>query len=177
VAAWELRPGDQIMGQGGQLLEVESVTQTGIVETVYNVRVAEWHTYFVGCDEWEFSVWAHNACVSLYKAPAKGRGAKQFATGYDATDFTQAPVDGGDNRLYFAKDRWIADSYAVHGPYGEGVIEIQIDKDEYDKHLASYEHPYVGENVHTGKVETGVQLDLPASTFPILNKSKRIWHK
>jgi hypothetical protein len=28
---------------------------------VYNLRVADWHTYFVGCDEWGFSVWAHNA--------------------------------------------------------------------------------------------------------------------
>ncbi|MFO0880607.1 MAG: polymorphic toxin-type HINT domain-containing protein, partial [Gemmataceae bacterium] len=66
VAAWELRPGDQLVGQGGALLRVESVTQTGIVETVYNVRVADWHTYFVGGDEWGFSVWAHNAC--LYRA-------------------------------------------------------------------------------------------------------------
>jgi hypothetical protein len=29
---------------------------------VYNVRVADFHTYFVGCDEWGFSVWAHNSC-------------------------------------------------------------------------------------------------------------------
>jgi hypothetical protein len=28
---------------------------------VYNLRVADFHTYFVGCDEWGFSVWAHNA--------------------------------------------------------------------------------------------------------------------
>jgi hypothetical protein len=28
---------------------------------VYNVRVAECHTYFVGCPEWGFSAWAHNA--------------------------------------------------------------------------------------------------------------------
>ena len=27
---------------------------------VYNLRVADWHTYFVGCGEWGFSVWAHN---------------------------------------------------------------------------------------------------------------------
>jgi len=30
--------------------------------------VADWHTYFVGCDEWGFSVWAHNAdCAILIK--------------------------------------------------------------------------------------------------------------
>jgi filamentous hemagglutinin len=31
------------------------------VATVYNLRVAEYHTYFVGSLEWGFSVWAHNA--------------------------------------------------------------------------------------------------------------------
>jgi len=33
---------------------------TGSWETVCNFRIAEFHTYFVGCDEWGFSVWAHN---------------------------------------------------------------------------------------------------------------------
>jgi hypothetical protein len=27
---------------------------------VYNLHVAQWHTYFVGCQEWGFSLWAHN---------------------------------------------------------------------------------------------------------------------
>jgi len=31
---------------------------------VYNCRVAEYHTYFVGDQEWGFSIWSHNlACV------------------------------------------------------------------------------------------------------------------
>src|SRR5581483_3096131 len=29
-------------------------------ETVYNLRVADYHTYFVGAPEWGFAVWAHN---------------------------------------------------------------------------------------------------------------------
>ncbi|MCZ2340833.1 MAG: HINT domain-containing protein, partial [Bacteroidales bacterium] len=32
------------------------------VEVVYNLRVADWHTYFVGGEDWGFSVWAHNTC-------------------------------------------------------------------------------------------------------------------
>ena len=39
---------------------VEPVEDTGDHETVYNVRVAEWHTYFVGTQEWGFALWAHN---------------------------------------------------------------------------------------------------------------------
>ena len=34
---------------------------TGEYETVYNVRVADYHTYFVGAADWGFAVWAHNA--------------------------------------------------------------------------------------------------------------------
>ncbi|MBY0456346.1 MAG: hypothetical protein K2V38_03305, partial [Gemmataceae bacterium] len=40
------------------------IADSGRVETVYNVEVDEHHTYFVGREEWGFSVWAHNAdCV------------------------------------------------------------------------------------------------------------------
>jgi hypothetical protein len=28
-----------------------------------SATIADWHTYFVGCDEWGFSVWAHNSCI------------------------------------------------------------------------------------------------------------------
>ena len=45
--------------------------------TVYNFRVAEWHTYFVGAIEWGFSVWAHNLCefeVGPYGAFRKSPG-------------------------------------------------------------------------------------------------------
>jgi hypothetical protein len=40
---------------------MEECYDTGEYETVYNCRVEGWHTYFVGCDERCFSVWAHNA--------------------------------------------------------------------------------------------------------------------
>jgi hypothetical protein len=40
---------------------VEGVAVSGEVVTVYNWRVAEFHTYFVGGDDWAFAVWAHNS--------------------------------------------------------------------------------------------------------------------
>jgi hypothetical protein len=40
---------------------VEDLLDTGEVQTVYNLEVAEAHTYFVGMKEWGFSVWAHNS--------------------------------------------------------------------------------------------------------------------
>jgi hypothetical protein len=46
---------------------VEEVYETGEYETVYNLQVADFHTYFVGGDGWAFDVWAHNHYT--YKLP------------------------------------------------------------------------------------------------------------
>ena len=42
-------------------LAVEAVRDTGREEAVYNCRVAEYHTYFVGDAAWGWSLWAHNS--------------------------------------------------------------------------------------------------------------------
>ncbi len=45
-------------------LPVESIADTGGVATVYNFRVAEYHTSYVGSPHWGFAVWSHNSnCV------------------------------------------------------------------------------------------------------------------
>jgi hypothetical protein len=62
VAARELEAGDELSSHDGRWVVVEEVLDTGEYATVYNVRVAEYHTYFVGTREWGFSVWAHNQC-------------------------------------------------------------------------------------------------------------------
>jgi hypothetical protein len=56
-----LKPGDLLPGHDGRWVSVEEVVDTGEWETVYNLQVADHHTYFVGSEEWGFSVWAHNA--------------------------------------------------------------------------------------------------------------------
>jgi len=61
VPAAQLQPGDLLSSHDGQWVPVEEVYDTGEPETVYNLRVADFHTYFVGSEEWGFSVWAHNA--------------------------------------------------------------------------------------------------------------------
>ncbi len=65
VWAGDLVPGDQLLGEDGQEVTVESIAQTEQFEKVYNLRVADNHTYFVGSDGWGFSVWVHNArCIA-----------------------------------------------------------------------------------------------------------------
>jgi hypothetical protein len=63
TAAGELKPGHLLSSHDGNWLPVEAVTLTAEQVPVYNIRVEEDHTYFVGSDEWGFSVWAHNACI------------------------------------------------------------------------------------------------------------------
>ena len=62
----ELQPGDVLRSHDGQWLPVEEVIDNGEQSVVYNLRVSDYHTYFVGSAEWGFSVWAHNACQPLH---------------------------------------------------------------------------------------------------------------
>jgi RHS repeat-associated protein len=61
VKAAFLEVGQLLLGHDGQCTAVEELSETRSIETVYNLRVADYHTYFVGSPEWGFSVWAHNA--------------------------------------------------------------------------------------------------------------------
>ena len=67
-----LEVGQQVVGKDSEWTTVEAIEQTGKVATVYNCRVAEYHTYFVGGEEWGFSVWAHNAYITLVNGKAAG---------------------------------------------------------------------------------------------------------
>jgi intein/homing endonuclease len=62
VACQDLKIGDRLLSADGTTVTVEDLFDTGEYETVYNLRIQDYHTYFVGREEWGFSVWAHNAC-------------------------------------------------------------------------------------------------------------------
>jgi hypothetical protein len=61
VAAQALRAGDELRSHDGRWrARRRAGGDTGREEVVYNCRVAKYHTYFVGCAAWGFSLWAHN---------------------------------------------------------------------------------------------------------------------
>jgi hypothetical protein len=60
--AAELARNDVLASHNETTGVVNEIEETGREATVYNLRVADWHTYFVGDIDWGFSVWAHNAC-------------------------------------------------------------------------------------------------------------------
>jgi hypothetical protein len=51
---------------------VEKMVTDNRTVTLYNLRVSDYHTYFVGCDDWGFSVWAHNAEYTIVKLRGGG---------------------------------------------------------------------------------------------------------
>ena len=65
TAAGALQPGDRIATLSGEWTMIEEVFDTGLYEPVYNLRVADWHTYFVGDDHWGWAAWAHNTYAFL----------------------------------------------------------------------------------------------------------------
>jgi hypothetical protein len=65
VPAGELQVGDLLVSSQGTLIPIESISQLDEITTVYNLRVADHHTYFVGGALWGWDVWVHNA----YKVP------------------------------------------------------------------------------------------------------------
>jgi RHS repeat-associated protein len=63
TATKELIAGDHLRSHDDRWMVVESVTTSGEVVAVYNLRIADYHTYFVGSRAWGWSAWAHNSCV------------------------------------------------------------------------------------------------------------------
>lgn len=71
TAACDLRAGDRLLTDRGDPVPVVAVVDEGRVETVYNLRVAEYRTYFVGDRVWPFGVWVHNA-AEVYRVVDEG---------------------------------------------------------------------------------------------------------
>jgi hypothetical protein len=61
----ELGRGDLLRTDAGGWVKVEAVVDTGECAIVYNLQIEEFHTYFVGGQEWGFAIWAHNAGCPL----------------------------------------------------------------------------------------------------------------
>jgi hypothetical protein len=78
VAAGELQVGEQLVGHDGKLVQIESIGSTGEVTTVYNLRVADFHTYFVGGGLWGFDVWVHNATGYRVQGGGGANSSKQI---------------------------------------------------------------------------------------------------
>ena len=107
TAASQLRVGDALRSHDGQWLAVESVRDTGREEAVYNCRVAEYHTYFVGDQQWGFSLWAHNSC-----GPANASGRSSYTL-----------IDQGNPAVAELRRRYLGETPRRGSPTYRAVVE------------------------------------------------------
>jgi hypothetical protein len=99
LPASELNAGNVLLSHDSQCMTIQEVTATGDYATVYNLRIADYHTYFVGSSDWGFSVWAHNAGTE-YGGRAR-RDAKRAMAAEDALlDAHDAEFYGGSGVIY-----------------------------------------------------------------------------
>ena len=112
---------------------------TGELEAVYNLRVADHHTYFVGDEGWGWAAWAHN--LYFYHGTSKSNAAsilnssinanlfepkKDFGFGFytttdsaQAIDWAKTKIDGGAVLRYFVPDAQYA--ALTHTDYGSAA--------------------------------------------------------
>lgn len=56
----EMVPGNRIATDLSSWKRVDNIVESGEIVPVHNFRVADYHTYFVGSEEWGFAAWTHN---------------------------------------------------------------------------------------------------------------------
>ncbi|MEZ6141286.1 MAG: polymorphic toxin-type HINT domain-containing protein [Zavarzinella sp.] len=78
IDAQDLIPGDRFLSHDDRWISIEEIFDTSEWKTVYNLRIADHHTYFVGCDDWGFSAWVHNAACANVDEFIKRYGNRDF---------------------------------------------------------------------------------------------------
>jgi hypothetical protein len=62
---------DELVDSQGRPISIDAIRMTDRLITVYNLRVADFLTYFVGGKLWQFDAWVHNAgCLKVQKSLA-----------------------------------------------------------------------------------------------------------
>ena len=97
TAANAMRVGDRVLTATGEPLRIESVGEARREATVYNFRVEEWHTYFVGDpNTWGFDVWVHNNHTAAseidksWKLKIDGKAQKTGTPGHQFRTYREA---------------------------------------------------------------------------------------
>jgi hypothetical protein len=92
VPAGELTLEDQLVDSQGRPIAIDAIRVTDRLITVYNLRVADFHTYFVGGKLWQFDAWVHNASYVRKKALNDRAETVTLRNGHLAGEFHDAGV-------------------------------------------------------------------------------------
>jgi hypothetical protein len=160
VAAGELQEGDLISTHEGRWVAAEGVEDTGEYGTVYNLRVAEYHTYFVGCQEWGWSVWAHNrggGCGDGYDRASQNRAAEREIQDQLRTTQGMKRQQTGGAGLLSGLPRWL--QRLIHVTWAQGN-NFNRSREPYYTSRGAYNEVYVNDPV-PGNPHNRVDSDDP----------------
>ena len=116
-----LQPGDRLATLGGELVTLQEAFDTGEYETVYNCRVAEHHTYFVGDDTHVLAVWTHNAYKEYYIAQDS---TPSFLGKYTLFNKADGQIVQGTAGVIVRKDTFkLAADFFIHDPNGQAQTQ------------------------------------------------------
>jgi Pretoxin HINT domain/HNH/ENDO VII superfamily nuclease with conserved GHE residues len=125
VACAKLQIGDVLSSHDGQRVTVEGVAFSGECATVYNVSVADWHTYFIGQEQWTFSAWTHNvlSCSVADTSQAKANYRRIFAKEVSLRETYMGRTPGKSSKT----DRAVQERMRANGDLRtrNGVAEIR----------------------------------------------------
>ena len=166
-------------------VELQEVFDTECYEPVYNLRVAEYHTYFVGAEEWESGVWAHNAYTfalqkgAIYNYATGSYEKVTNQSGYSATWWVPAKTTPSayapaldnitklGNQLTEAAQKW-ADAWTN-----------QTEDFRYDSYLntVNKELNTINGFLPANQQITLNQIDVQGARFPTLDESNTVYNK
>jgi hypothetical protein len=117
VDAQQLEPGDLLRTHDGGWVEVRRIAGPMPPAPVYNMCVAEYHTYFAGHAVWGFAVWSHNVGPSCStNAPNEVPSVIYREGGASPSNLTARPQDHGN--LSFRDSLSNPITPGVSGPLG-----------------------------------------------------------
>lgn len=126
IVAQELQPGDLLRSHDCKWVPVEAVEPGAEEAPVYNLRVADYHTYFAGSREWGFSVWAHNVCSRMMlQRLAEEQYAKlagKIHNHHIIPKYLGGPANGATVPLDAAYHQLITNAFRNEWPYGASRI-------------------------------------------------------
>jgi hypothetical protein len=111
TSASHLHSGQRLSTDCGEWVSVESIECTDVESEVYNFRVAEYHTYFVGGTGWGFSVWAHNTYAARTQQQAEDELFNIMMVGQDASNANAIRKSARNLAAWGARDGFDGDPW------------------------------------------------------------------
>ncbi|MGL6077093.1 MAG: polymorphic toxin-type HINT domain-containing protein [Fimbriiglobus sp.] len=160
TACHELQVGDRLLTEDGSWVAVEGLRDTGSWERVYNLRVADDHTYFVGEEAWGFSAWAHNEYTgnrtqASVEAALRKLGVPAEEAYFLAEMGARKGVDG---------NKWIGEFEAIAKQLHPEAVALSARSLMHEPHASmAQRHPLLyGENGVYGERGAGGIYDRPS---------------